>query len=316
MNHSPSLPVTHTPVTDSSTSNRPSTSTPHFSQINSTDEERMDTSPIKSESNPMDISPEHPFHKELIQINNDIFKNSSEKVGRRLSLLPMTCPDVSNSPVSTLKNKSYLTPIKESSPLTTSPSKLCAKKELSFSDNDDCASPKLDAKRRKTMSPSELHQPQKFKKSPRDGLKKFAHSSLRKSFKMKTHSLARWISSSDVCVKSSPRPSVKVVKTDMPPPAVPPPSTPSKPSDDLLHLSPSPRPSLGVSTEEDSQRMPMVHTFNSFLTYSFHCTDQGNTCNNILSLTIRLDQSSLSYSAFSMCRRVVWYLKLYVRQLY
>lgn len=282
--HSSSLPVTQTPVTASSTSILPSTSTPHFSQPDST-EEHMDASPI--ESNPMDISPEHPFHKELTQIKNDIYSNSGEKIGKRLSLATMTSPDVQNSPVSNFKNKSYLTPIKESSPLTTSPSKLCAKKELSFSDNDDCASPKLDAKRRKTMSPSELHQSKKFKKSPRDGFKKFAQSSLRKSFKMKTHSLARWISSSDVCVKTSasPRPSVKSVKTDMPPPAVPPPLTPSKLSDDLLHLSPSPRPSprpsLGVSTgEEDSQRMPMVYTFNSSLTYSFHCTDQDNNSLN------------------------------------
>lgn len=280
--HSSSQPVTQTPVTVTSTSTLPSTSTPQFSQPDST-EEQMDASPI--ESNSMDISPEHPFHKELTQIKNDIYCNSSEKIGKRLSL--MSSPDAQNSSVSHLKNKSYLTPIKEFSPLTTSTSKLCAKKELSFSDNDDCASPKLDAKRRKTMSPSELHQSKKFKKSPRDGFKKFAQSSLRKSFKMKTHSLARWISSSDVCVKTSasPRLSVKVLKTDMPPPAVPPPLSPSKLSDDLLHLSPSPRlsprPSLGVSTgEEDSQRMPMVYTFNSSLTYSFHCTDQDN--NNLL----------------------------------
>ncbi|XP_054271161.1 protein ECT2-like isoform X2 [Macrosteles quadrilineatus] len=211
----------------------PSTSTPCS--------EAMDISPTKSEAiSAMDISPDHPFHKEIAQAKIELMKTSSEKIGRRLSLTP-TSPGY-NSPFSNRKNKTDLTPIKESSPLTISPNKICAKKELDFSDNDECASPKFDAKRRKTMSPSELNQNRKFKKSPSQGFKKFAHSSLRKSFKMKTHTLARWISSSDVCMKASPR----VNDKSMPPP---PPPTP------LLASSPS----LGnITGQEESHGMPMV----------------------------------------------------------
>uniref|UniRef100_A0A1B6G064 Protein ECT2 n=1 Tax=Cuerna arida TaxID=1464854 RepID=A0A1B6G064_9HEMI len=241
----------------------PSTSTPHVDHHDNMDDQ-MDASPIrpKATATSMDISPEHPFHKELTQIRNDMLKTSSEIIGKRLSLTPSMSPGISSSPLSNIKNKTDLATIKESSPLNISTREVSAKKELLFSDNDECASPRLDTKRRKTVSPAELNPARKFKKSPKEGFKKFAHSSLRKSFKNKTNSLARWISSSDVCTKASPRVSSKVVKMDMPPPSTPTmphPSTPTIPADDLLHHSPPPRPSLGFSTgQEDSHRMPMV----------------------------------------------------------
>lgn len=262
MSHSPHPLVTPFPPIPS----LPSTSTPQVDHLDNNNCEKFDASPIKLEANLMDISPEHPFHKELHQIKIELLQSSSEKIGKRLSLTPMDSPRLFNSPLSNVKNRTDLTPIQESSPLKVTPKNVCAKKELSFSDHDECSSPKFEAKRRKTMSPTELNQGRKVKKSPKDGFKKFTHSSLRKSFKMKTHSLARWISSSDVCVKASPH---KVVKSNMPPPSTP---TPAKPHDDLLHLSPPPRPSLGHSTlQEDSHRMLMVHTYFLILSHSsFH----------------------------------------------
>lgn len=246
----------------------PSTSTPQVDHLDNNNCDKHDDSPVKHEINLMDISPEHPFHKELDQIKIELMQSSSEKIGKRLSFTPMDSPRLLNSPLSNVKSRSGLTPIQETSPLKITPKNISVIKELSFSDHDECASPKLEAKRRKTMSPTEMNQSRKVKKSPKDGFKKFTHSSLRKSFKMKTHSLARWISSSDVCVKASPR---NVVKSDMPPPSTPV-RTPAKPHDDLLHHSPSPRPSLGHSTlQEDSHRMLMVHTYFLILSHSsFH----------------------------------------------
>lgn len=225
----------------------------------------------------MDISPVNE-HKELFTsstgFNIDGLNNGSEMSFVPFKILKSPVISRPKTPSSTITCN--LSPIRESSPLHSTPLTIVnseiVRKELTFSDNEDIPpTPRLNKKRRRTMSPTELGH-RKCKKSPKDGFKTL--SSIRRSLRGKTfNSLSRWMSSADVAGKfpsSSPSMAKKPSKVKE--------NTPKKPApvDDLFHQSP-PLRSLGYSTvEEDTHRMQLVHTSFTYLTTIFSNTDQNH----------------------------------------